>query len=194
MKKISKFLVLVLMFTTFVLSLTACSSDPTKDAEAAVTKTFDELKALNDTTFEEYFGENGLDSFGLTEDNQEEFKKFIKAIVDNLSYTIVSSEKVDDNNVIVKVDVTAIKMENVMNKFIENSFAFAMTEEAQNLSEEEIAKKSMELLIEAISQPDLETITTTVDINVTKTDNVWDFQVDDKLLDAIYGGMFSIGM
>ena len=46
-EKISKIVALMLMFSTLLLSLTACSN-PTKDAEATVTRNFDELKSLDD--------------------------------------------------------------------------------------------------------------------------------------------------
>ncbi len=195
MKKLSKIFALMLRLSVLLLSLTACGSDPKKDAEAAVTKTFDELKALDDSVYDQYFGANGIASLGLTEDDsQEDFKKFIKTIVDNLSYKIVSSEEVDKDNVIVKVDVTAIKMETVMIAFQDKILEFASSEESQNISPEDAVKKSLELLLETISQPNLETITTTVDLNVTKNDNNWEVPISEELINAIYGGMLDLGI
>lgn len=195
MKKLSKIFALMLRLSVLLLSLTACGSDPKKDAEAAVTKTFDELKALDDSVYDQYFGANGIASLGLTEDDsQEDFKKFIKTIVDNLSYKIVSSEEVDKDNVIVKVDVTAIKMETVMISFQDKILEFASSEESQNISPEDAVKKSLELLLETISQPNLETITTTVDLNVTKNDNNWEVPISEELINAIYGGMLDLGI
>lgn len=195
MKKLSKIFALMLSLSVLLLSLTACGSDPKKEAEAAVTKTFDELKALDDSVYDQYFGANGIASLGLTEDDsQEDFKKFIKTIVDNLSYKIVSSEEVDKDNVIVKVDVTAIKMETVMIAFQDKILEFASSEESQNISPEDAVKKSLELLLETISQPNLETITTTVDLNVTKNDNNWEVPISEELINAIYGGMLDLGI
>lgn len=195
MKKISKFFALMLSLSILLLSLTACGNDPKKEAEEAVSKSFDELKALDDSVYEKYFGENGFASLGLTEDdNQEDFKKFIKTIVDNLDYKIVSSEEVDQNNVTVKVDVTAIKMEPVMMAFQDKVFEFVSSEEGANLSPDEASKKTFEFLLEAVSQPDLETITTTVDLNVTKKDNTWEVPMNEELINAIYGGMLDLGM
>nr|WP_317358528.1 DUF5105 domain-containing protein [uncultured Tyzzerella sp.] len=195
MKKLSKIFALMLRLSVLLLSLTACGSDPKKDAEAAVTKTFDELKALDNSVYDQYFGANGIASLGLTEDDsQEDFKKFIKTIVDNLSYKIVSSEEVDKDNVIVKVDVTAIKMETVMIAFQDKILEFASSEESQNISPEDAVKKSLELLLETISQPNLETITTTVDLNVTKNDNNWEVPISEELINAIYGGMLDLGI
>ncbi len=195
MKKLSKIFALMLSLSVLLLSLTACGSDPKKEAEAAVTKTFDELKALDDSVYDQYFGANGIASLGLTEDDsQEDFKKFIKTIVDNLSYKIVSSEEVDKDNVIVKVDITAIKMETVMIAFQDKILEFASSEESQNISPEDAVKKSLELLLETISQPNLETITTTVDLNVTKNDNNWEVPISEELINAIYGGMLDLGI
>ncbi len=191
MKKISKFLTLILMLSALVLGLTACG-DPTKNAETIVSKELDTLKAFDDNTFKEFFGEDSLSSFGLEGVDEEQIKTFFKAIVDNLSYTIVSSEKVDDKTITVKTDITAIKMETVMKKFMEDIVAFGSSKEAANISQEDAVKKSVELLVNAVTQPNLETITTTVDIKVLKTDDGWSVQVDKDLLNAIYGGMFTM--
>lgn len=187
MKKISKIVALMLTFSMLLLSLTACSN-PTKDAEAAVTRNFEELKALDDEVYDEYFGDDSLADLGL-EGSEEDFKMFTKTLMENIDYKIVSSEKVDDDTVIVKVDVTAIKMEVVMKNFIESVMKFSLGEDVNNLTEDELNKKVFELLVKAISQPDLEKVTTTVDITVKKEDDVWDFEPDDAFIDAIYGGM-----
>ena len=140
--------------------------------------------------YDEYFGDGGLSDIGL-EGSEEDFKKFTKTLMDNVEYKIVSSEKVDDNTVTVKVDITAIKMEVVMEKFMAGAMKLVLEEDVDNLTEEEINKKMFELLLDAISQPDLETVTTTVDITVKNEDGVWDFGADDALVDAIYGGILS---
>lgn len=190
MKRISKILAFILMFSTLVLSLTACGSDPTKEAQAAVEKEFEVLKNKDEKAFEELFGSDTLSSLGITgDDTEEDFKKIVGKIIENVNYSIVSSEKVDKENVTVKVDITALDMENVMQKYMESIVEFSLTEEAASLSEEESTNKAVELLLETISQPDLETVTTTVDLNVKKVDNKWAIQENDKLASAIMGGL-----
>lgn len=190
MKKISKILAFILMFSTLVLSLTACGSDPTKEAQAAVEKEFEALKNKDEKAFEELFGSNPLDSLGITSDNAEEnFKKIVNKILEGIDYSIISSEKIDNENVTVKVDITSLNMEDVMQKYMESIVDFSLNEEAASLSEEETNDKIVELLLETISQPDLETVKTTVDINVKKVDNKWTIQESDELTNALAGGL-----
>lgn len=191
MKKFSKIINVILIFSMLVLSLTGCGSDPTKDAEAAVSKNLDEVKNVSDETYNEYMQLLGLASLEIPEESTEQLKIFVKTILDNIDYKIVSSEKIDDNNVTVKTDITSINMKAVMEKFQQEVANLSSSEDIKNLSQEEFTKKAFELLANTINQPDLEKVTTTVDIAVTKVDKEWQPTMDSEIINAIYGDMLN---
>ncbi len=191
MKKFSKIITVILMFSMLVLSLTGCGSDPTKDAEAAVSKNLDEVKNVSDETYNEYMQLLGLASLEIPEESTEQLKTFVKTILDNIDYKIVSSEKVDDNNVTVKTDITSINMKAIMEKFQQEVANLSSSEDIKNLSQEELTKKAFELLANTVNQSDLEKVTTTVDISVTKVDKEWQPTMDSEIINAIYGDMLN---
>ncbi len=186
MKNLLKILAFVLTFSTLTLSLTACGGDPTKEAQAVVEKEFEVLKNPDDKAYEEYLGLDELSALGVTDEaSQENVKKIIDKILTSIEYSIVSSEKVDNENVTVKVDVTSLDMEMAMQNFTTEFIAFSMTEEAANLSDEELNNKMLEILLEVLSNPDLETVKNTIDINVTKVDNEWVIEQNEELINSL---------
>lgn len=193
MKRILKAIVLMLMFTTLMLSITACG-DPIKDAEAAVKREFEDLKSNNEDYVKNNYDEDSLSIFGLEGVDKEQVNEYFKTIMDNLSYEIVSSEKVDDKTIIVSTNISSINMESVMEKFMENITAFASTEEAINISEEDAYKKSIELLLKSLKESEKEIIKIPVDITVSKTKNGWAAQFDENIGSAIYGGINDLDM
>ena len=186
MKNILKILAFVLTFSTLTLSLTACGGDPTKEAQAVVEKEFEVLKNPDDKAYEEYLGLDELSALGIEDEaSQENVKKIIDKILTSIEYSIVSSEKIDNENVTVKVDVTSLDMEMAMQNFMAEFIAFSMTEEAANLSEEELNNKMLESLLEVLSNPDLETVKNTIDIKVTKVDNEWVIEQNEELINSL---------
>ena len=186
MKNILKILAFVLTFSTLTLSLTACGGDPTKEAQAVVEKEFETLKNPDDKTYEKYFGIDELSALGIKDEaSQENFKKIIDKIITNIEYSIVSSEKIDNENVTVKVDITSLDTEIAMQNFMAEFVAFSMSEEAASLSDEEFNNKMLETFLEALSNPDLETVKSTVDIKVTKVDNKWVIEQNEELINSL---------
>ena len=186
MKNILKILAFVLTFSTLTVSLTACGGDPTKEAQAVVEKEFETLKNPDDKTYEKYFGIDELSALGIKDEaSQENFKKIFDEFVSNLDYSIVSSEKIDDENITVKVDITSLDIEMILQNFMAEFIVFSMSEEAASLSKEELNNKMLETLLEVISNPDLETVKNTVDIKVTKVDNKWVVEQNEELINSL---------
>lgn len=68
----------------------------------------------------------------------------METVFGNLSYEIISSEKVDNNNVVVKTKVTATDMKPVMREFLTKAleYAFSNAFSSPQPTEEETNKKN----------------------------------------------------
>lgn len=169
-----------------VLCLTSCGE--VKKAENTVNDMFTALKSSNIDDAFNYIDTDEQNNMGS---NEELGKSLIKAISGNLNYTIISSEKNDSSNVIVKAEITSTDMKPVISDYVSSAmqYAFSYAFSDTQPSEEEQQEKMTELLIECASKPDLATVTNTVDIKVIKTDeNKWKISADDALVNAIMGG------
>lgn len=187
MKKI-KHIALILMTAVLMFSLTGCGES--KKAEAAVNGMFEAFKNLNFEAAQEYVNVNdiGADETGTNEN----LKVVMDAVFKNLNCEILSSEKIDKNNVAVKANVTATDMKPVMQEYMVKaiSYAFENAFADPQPSEEETNQKLEEILVECASKPDLETVTNEVDIKVVKADDgKWNVEVDDAFEDALLGGL-----
>ena len=110
-----------------------------------------------------------------------------------LSHNIISVEEADENTIVVKTEITTIDMGLVFQEWMQESIkmAFDGAFSGESLSEDEYNKKVEEQLLEILKKEDRQTVTNTVDIKYVKTDNKWNIQVDDKLTDALLGGLIS---
>ena len=112
MRKI-KSTIAVILTLILMLSLTGCGE--IKKAETAVNGMFTAFKNLD---FEEAQKYVNVEEITKTDNDTDENSKLIMETVFNkLNYEIVSSEKIDDNTVIVKTKITAIDMKPVMREF-----------------------------------------------------------------------------
>ena len=109
-----------------------------------------------------------------------------------LDYEIVASNKVDNNNVVVKTKITATDMKPVMSEFLTKALQYAFSNAFANPqpTEEETNKKMEEILVECAAKPDLATVTNEVDIKVIKTESKeWKIEADDAFINALLGGL-----
>ena len=187
MKKI-KILTSLLLTFVIVFSLTGCGE--VKKAETAVTGMFNAFEELN---FEEAQKYVDIDEITSSEDESTANAEVImKSVFKNLNHEIISSEKVDSNNVVVKTKITATDMKPVMGNFFSKAFEYALSNALSDPqpTEEETNAKMEEILAECASQPDLATVTNEVDIKVIKNENKeWKIEADDAFVNAILGGL-----
>lgn len=189
------FIILTLSFITIGCSKNSSNNstdEVIKDAEAFISNELNYIKTLDETTYQEYFGEEGTLSLGVI--TNEYNKKFFQLIVDKLDYKIISSEKTDDNTVNITLDITSLNMEPIMTKYIESVLVFSNSKEVENLSDEELNKKNIELLIAAIDESKAETITTTITVPVKKVNDIWTIEMNDDFVNAIYGNILEVDM
>ena len=178
----------IILTLILTLSLTGCGE--IKKAETAVNGMFTAFKALNFEEAQKYVNVDEITKAG--EEANENSMLIMETVFDNLSYEIISSEKVDSETVIVKTKVTATDMKPVLGEFLTKALEYAFSNAFANPqpTEEETNKKMEEILVECASKPDLATVTNEVDIKVIKTESKdWKIEADDAVVDALLGGL-----
>ena len=187
MKRI-KSITAIILTLILTLSLTGCGE--IKKAETAVNGMFTAFKSLNFEEAQKYVNVDEITKAG--EEANENSMLIMETVFDNLSYEVISSEKVDNETVIVKTKVTATDMKPVLGEFLAKALEYAFSNAFANPqpTEEETNKKMEEILVECASKPDLATVTNEVDIKVIKTESKdWKIEADDAVVNALLGGL-----
>ena len=187
MKRI-KTITAIILTLILTLSLTGCGE--IKKAETAVNGMFTAFKSLNFEEAQKYVNVDEITKAG--EEANENSMLIMETVFDNLSYEIISSEKIDNETVIVKTKVTATDMKPVLGEFLAKALEYAFSNAFANPqpTEEETNKKMEEILVECASKPDLATVTNEVDIKVIKTESKdWKIEADDAVVNALLGGL-----
>ena len=178
----------IILTLILILSLTGCGE--IKKAETAVNGMFTAFKSLNFEEAQKYVNVDEITKAG--EEANENSMLIMETVFDNLSYEIISSEKIDNETVIVKTKVTATDMKPVLGEFLAKALEYAFSNAFANPqpTEEETNKKMEEILVECASKPDLATVTNEVDIKVIKTESKdWKIEADDAVVNALLGGL-----
>lgn len=179
MKKYIKSTVCIFVIALMALSFSGCGE--VKKAEAVLNKTIEVLKASDSQEIAgEIFGEESVLGSDVTS-----FARF-----DKLTHEIVSSTKVDDETVVIKTKITAVDMKPVIEDYFGKAMEYVMGAafSEQPPSEEDIENKMKEILKECVSKEDLALITNEVDIKVLKTDEGFNIEPSEELIDALLGG------
>ena len=187
MKKV-KTVISLLLTLTVIFTLTGCGE--VKKAETSVNGMFAAFKQLNFEEAKKYV--NVDDITASNDENTANAEVIMKNVFGNLNYEIISSKKIDNNNVVVKTKITATDMKPVMGDFFAKAlkYAFSNAFSDPQPTEEETNAKMEEILAECASKPDLATVTNEVDIKVVKNDNKeWKINADDAFINAVLGGL-----
>lgn len=189
MKKIKRILSL-LMTMMLVMSVSGCGE--VEKAKKSVDEMFGAFETVNLEQINTYLNTDELSSLELLTDDSKSEEVF-KLMFSKLSHNIISVEEADENTIVVKTEITTIDMGLVFQEWMQESIkmAFDGAFSGESFSEDEYNKKVEEQLLEILKKEDRQTVTNTVDIKYVKTDNKWNIQVDDKLTDALLGGLIS---
>lgn len=189
MKRGLKSLFGLILVAVLMCNITGCGE--VKKAETVVNGMFASFKVLDFDKAKEYVNVEDILSTETTETSSINGDIFMKTLFDRLGYKIISSEKIDNETVIVKTEITAIDMKPVLGEWFGAALQFAFENAFEKISEEESNNRMEELFVEAATKEDLATVTNTVDIKVVKVDNNWKVETDDKFIDSILGGLIS---
>ncbi len=184
-KQITSLLLVFLLAFTFA----SCGDNAVKEAEKTVHNMFTALKALDLEALNNFVEDSeditDTDDALLTGNTEE----LLKAIFGGVDYKIISSEQVDEDTVNVKTSITAIDMKPVFKDFFASAMQLAFTSAFSDMSEDELTAKMEEMLLEKITAPDLDKITTEVTLEVSEEGGVWKVDADDAFANAIMGGL-----
>jgi putative cell wall-binding protein len=166
--------------------------------EEAVSNAFDALKALDEATVDRYFSYEEFmdydDENNTTPQQEELAQELAQLFLEKLHYKIVSSS-INGDTATVKAEITNTDMglifEEYMDEVIQLAIENALLPEDQQLTDEEIEMQVAQILLDLMEREDNQTVTTTVDINLTRNNASWKITMDEKLQDAILGGFLS---
>lgn len=188
MKKI----LLILISAILVFTLASCSSKETP--KEVVEKGITAFKDLNLIQIQKYFDteeisdENDLFGQDFDVENLEIFRLMTK----NISYEIINVDN-DDKVATVKAKITNFNMTIIMGEFITKALALAFGQIGNTeVDEEEMQKQMEDILIELLSEEDNEMITTEVDIKLYDVEGEWKIDLNDDLLNALFGGLSNV--
>lgn len=192
MKNKARTLITLLLAVSVLFSLTACGE--VQKAENTVNGMLSAFKNMDFETVKMYMNTEDIDDNDTS--NEALDTEYISTpLAENFEYRIISSEKTDDSNVIVKTEITTIDMKPVMSDFLVNAiqYSFAMAFSDSQPSEEEQNQKMAEMFSESVENAEAGTVTNEVDIKVAKNeDNEWKIQAEDDLLNALLGGLLNV--
>ena len=168
-----------------VLGMAACGGgggeekQDTNTPEAAVAGYLDAFKAVDQAKINEYVAE---DDMMYSEDTEEDISE-AQIVFGNITYEIKSVNTDTEGVAIVTTDITNIDMTAVMQSLM----TAAMTESGDIEAMDE--EKSMEMLKQAIEDNKDNTITKTVDIELTQVEDKWKVKSTDELVTVLSGGI-----
>ncbi|MBS3991378.1 MAG: hypothetical protein KGZ51_04835 [Erysipelothrix sp.] len=188
MKKI----ILLFISTLLIFTLVACSSKETP--KEVVEKGISAIKNLDLIQIQKYFNADEIsdenDVFG--QDFDVENAEIFALMTKNLTYEIINVNT-NDKVATVETKITNINMAVIMKDFITQALILAFEQIGETeVDEEEMQKQMEDLLIELLSKEDNEMITTEVDIELNEVDGEWKIDLNDELINALFGGLTSV--
>lgn len=189
MKKI----IAIISALALCLSITACGGSPNKP-EDAVKGAFDALKAVDIDKLSEYVD---IDYQDLDVYKLKQYEPIFEAISGNLNYNIISSEQKDDNNVVVKTEVTVSDLSPFIGDYLPKALKYAMANFGNigsgAISQEAAEQELTEMLKESLANSDLSNLVTReLNVRVSKGDyKKWKVCLDDSFVNSMFTTLFT---
>ncbi|MEY8320188.1 hypothetical protein AAK894_03805 [Lachnospiraceae bacterium 46-61] len=176
-------ILLLLTSVMMTLGIAACGGsgeENTNTPEAAVAGFLDSVKQGDQAKVNEYVEkDDNMYSEDIAEDNEQ-----IKMMLENITYDIQSVNADTEGISIVTVDITNVDMSAVFQTYMQNALAAAA--DNPDMTEEE----AITLLQEAITENKENTITKTVDLEATQSEEgKWKIKTTDELGSILAGGL-----
>lgn len=178
------------------LSLVACGGGASREsAESVVENGIKAFQNMNQEEMQNYWGKTDFSS-DVTSDNEEYGQQILEKIASGLTYQITeSTEDEDTGAATVSVDFTNVDMGKVMPEWVGDMMAtaigYAFLPEEQQPSDDELNQMYMDSLTETMEANKDNTVTNSVDVQLSLVDNEWKINSTDDVIDAMVGGMMS---
>ena len=188
-----KKLISIIITAVLCISLAACGNETNK-VEDVVKGAFDALKAVDIDKLSEYVD---IDYQDLDVYQLKQYEPIFEVISDNLNYNIISSEQKDDNNIVVKTEVTVSDLSPFIGDYLPKVLKYT-TANFANIASGQITQEAAEqelrkMLEESLANTDLSNLVTKeLDIRVKKGDDKkWKVQLDDNFVSSMFSTLFS---
>lgn len=173
--------------------LMACGNK-SETPEQAVTNALNTVKNADKETVQRYFS---TDEFFISDSDTDEWigdEESLELLFSNLNFKVMSSSENKDTAT-VKTEITNTDMLNILEEYFQQAMALTMENAFAGdgaKSDEEMEAQVDQIFLDLLKREDNEMVTSTVDIKLSKQDNIWIIEADEELLDSIFGGLFSI--
>jgi len=190
MKKIC----IILLCTCLFLTLFAgCEKKPDTELTPASTtvKLMDALKQLDFAEASKYTDIRKFFEFNEDGTISEGTRRFATVFLSKLDYTLQKQTEVDAETSLITLEITTVDMTPVMESFVSNLMMSTIKNEMDGviLTEEQTEANALQIFDEIIAGASFPTITTTVEVQVSKINGQWVVYATEPFAEAISGGM-----
>ena len=181
---------LFLSFVLILLSFSALSGCQKSSPEAAVKGFMEAVKTMDSDEMAKYCVDDGSGSELPASDDED--AQFIMPIFKSLTYKIVSTEKPDDVAA-VTLEITTLNAKDAITSLLSELMLTALSHMGDDDFDEDAYYAQR--IEEALSREDLDTVTTTVVLDLVKSEDgewlVTGLDDNSEFLDAMTGGLLS---
>lgn len=131
---------------------------------------------------------NGDNTEALGIDSETEDIEMIKLFLTNLNLNIVEVTK-DKDQAIVKAEITNKDLNTIMQNYMKKALELAMSSINTSSTTEDMETQLQEYFKSQFTSTEIENVTTSVDIVLTKVDKEWKVVIDEALRDALLPGL-----
>ena len=131
---------------------------------------------------------NGDNTEALGIDSETEDIEMIKLFFTNLNLNIVEVTK-DKDQAIVKAEITNKDLNTIMQNYMKKALELAMSSINTSSTTEDMETQLQEYFKSQFTSTEIENVTTSVDIVLTKVDKEWKIVIDEALRDALLPGL-----
>lgn len=163
----------------------AAKSTPLTPAET-VECYFDILTEMTATDFLDYLGISNL--FLMDMDSSAEIDLALaEQVLNYFDYTIVNTD-IGAATAVVTADITTFSWEGIFSQYADYLLAYSATSDAITDSVDKRSTTLSQALLEII-QNNVDTITTTVQVQLNKSDGMWHMEYTSDLMSVLFGNL-----
>jgi len=173
-----------------IVSLALASCAPARvPASQAMSEAMDAIKIADYDKVKEYLGTDSPlgDEESPAEDYDGLTKDQLAAFFENLSYKILSATE-DKQTATIEIEITNKDMQAVFDDYLSAAVEMFLSEDSEDLTEEEQAAKVADILITLIEEQE-DYVTSTVTVDMSYTDGKWTIDSNPDFVNAIMGGL-----
>lgn len=181
------------------LALVSCGETASRESAETVVK--NAIKAFQNVDQEElqsYWGNTDFTSNASSQTNEDDeySRQLLEKIASGLTYEIISSSEDEEaGTATVSVEFTNMDMGTVMSEWLADAMStalgYAFLPEDQQPSEDELNQMYMDTLADTMEENKDNTVTNSVDVQLSLIDDEWKINPTDDVIDAMVGGMMS---